>query len=95
MNPSAFEYLVTFFQELERIMPSSGPRHAITLDTVENGPAVDQEILLLQRNVGDCYFPVPLTKEIMNFDPVMAAQAAAKAADEEFSQHPDQIYDYR
>jgi len=95
MNPSPFEYLVSFFQELERVMPSAGPRHAITLDSAEDGPAADQEILLLQRNVGDCYFPVRITEEMMNLDPVMAARVAAKVAEEEFSRHPDRIYDYR
>jgi hypothetical protein len=95
MNPSPFEYLVAFFQELERIMPSSDPRHAITLDTVENGPGVDQGELVLQRNVGDCYFPVSLTKEMLDLDPLAAARAVAKAAEEEFSRHPDRIFEYR
>ena len=33
----------------------------------------------VQRNVGDCYSPVSLTKELLNLDPVAAAQAVAKS----------------
>jgi hypothetical protein len=35
MNPSPFEYLIAFFDELEHILPSSNPGHAVTWETIE------------------------------------------------------------
>jgi hypothetical protein len=95
MDSSPYEHLVAFFRELERVMPSSGPRHAITWEIVEDGLPLEQGTLLLHRNLGDCYFPIPLTKELLDTDPVAAAQRVAKTAEAELARHPDRIYEYR
>ena len=95
MNPSPFEYLSAFFHELERLIPSAFPRHAITWEAIEDDAPGSDERLLLQKNLGDCYFPFPLTSDLLDSDPVLAARAVAAAAQEDLRLHPDRVYEYR